>query len=84
MLSRARLLLLIGLLALAPLPAARAGTVAVVNGQELSRPEFGRALVRTLGMSAMETFVDWALVAQEAGRRGLAVTQDENDLRDLS
>jgi len=76
MLSRARLLL-IGLLALAPLPAARADTVAVVNGQELSRAEFGRALVSTLGVSAMETFVDWALVAQEAGRRGLAVTEDE-------
>jgi hypothetical protein len=51
--------------------------VAVVNGEPVGRREFGLALVRSLGRSAMETVVDWALVEQEAARQGIAATPEE-------
>jgi len=48
--------------------------VAVVNGEPVSRADFGAYLVRSLGRSAMDTFVDWMLVEQEARRLGLTAT----------
>ena len=72
-------LMLFGLLALALAPA-RAGAaevVAIVNGEPLLRSEFGQALLGTLGPSAMETLVDWTLVAQQARRRGITASDDE-------
>lgn len=59
-------------------PVAGSGAiVAVVNGEPISRIEFGRSLVRSLGRSAMETVVDWVLVEQEARRRGITVADAE-------
>jgi len=51
--------------------------VAVVNGEAISRAEFGRSLVGSLGGSALETFVDRALVEQEAARLGVSVSDAE-------
>jgi len=60
--------------ALAPGPT---DPVAVVNGEPISRAEFGNALLLWLGRSAIESFIDWTLVEQEAARRGVAVTPAE-------
>lgn len=57
------------------------GAVAVVNGDVLSRAEFRDALVRTLGWSAMETYIDWTLVEQEARRAGVTVSDAEVEAR---
>jgi len=51
--------------------------VAVVNGQSLSRSEFARSLVRSLGRASMESVVDRALVEQEARRLGVKISQEE-------
>jgi hypothetical protein len=59
-------------------PSGAAGEiVAVVNGEPILRADFSRSLVRTLGPAAVETFVDWMLVEQEARRRGVSVTDAE-------
>ncbi len=70
----------LALLALAPSAAAApAGpdAVAVVNGEPILRADFGAYLLRSLGRSSMETFVDWALIEQEARRAGVGVTDAE-------
>jgi foldase protein PrsA len=78
MLSRRRTAVLLLLLALgAAAPAARAEAVAVVNGEPISRAEFGLSLVRSLGRSVMDAFVDRALLEQEARRLGLTVSERE-------
>jgi parvulin-like peptidyl-prolyl isomerase len=64
------------------LAAAACGTVAarpvaVVNGEEISRDEFGSALVRSLGRSAVNSYVDRVLIRQEARRRGVQVADEE-------
>lgn len=51
--------------------------VAVVNGQALSRADFGRVLVQALGPSALDTLVDWKLLEQEARRRGVTASAAE-------
>ncbi|MCK4283585.1 MAG: hypothetical protein KAX44_04640, partial [Candidatus Brocadiae bacterium] len=51
-----------------------ADVVAVVSGEPISRADFGLSLVRSLGRSALETLVDWALVEQEARRLGIEPT----------
>ncbi len=51
--------------------------VAIVNGQEMSREEFGRDLVHSLGRSALESYVDRVLIEQEAERRGIDATEAE-------
>jgi parvulin-like peptidyl-prolyl isomerase len=56
---------------------AAADVIAVVNGEPISRADFGLALVQSLGRSVMNTFVDRALVEQEARRLGIGVTDAE-------
>jgi hypothetical protein len=56
---------------------AASGPVAVVNGESISRADFGAYLVRSLGRSARDTFVDWMLVEQEARRLGVTITDAE-------
>ncbi len=57
--------------------AARAEVVAVVNGRQVTGEEFGAALVRSLGRSALDSFVDRGLIEQEARRRGVEVSRQE-------
>jgi len=51
--------------------------VAVVNGQAITRAEFGRSLLLSLGRGALESYVDRVLIAQEARRMGVRVTDRE-------
>lgn len=53
------------------------GAVAVVNGEAVSRREFGRSLVRRLGTGAIGAFVDRALVEAEADRLGVQINEEE-------
>ena len=57
------------------------GTVALVNGEAVSRADFGRALVRSLGAAVVEEFVDWMLVEQEAAKKGVRATDKELEAR---
>ncbi|MHC4591979.1 MAG: hypothetical protein ACYS8L_04695, partial [Planctomycetota bacterium] len=54
-----------------------ADEIAVVNGEPITRSEFGRSLVGSLGRSVMDTFIDRALIEQEARRLGITVTDAE-------
>ncbi|MFO8008477.1 MAG: hypothetical protein R6V05_12160 [Candidatus Brocadiia bacterium] len=64
-------------LALASGGAAAEELVARVNGQPITREEFGRALVQSLGRSALPSMVDRVLVEQEARRRGITLSKEE-------
>jgi parvulin-like peptidyl-prolyl isomerase len=78
------LLCLLAALAAAPSPAARAAQadpVAVVNGQAIARADFARSLLSSLGSSAMEAYVERVLIAQEARRQGVTVTDQELQAR---
>jgi hypothetical protein len=55
--------------------------VAVVNGQAVTRAEFARSLLSTLGTSAMQAYVERVLVAQEARRQRITVTDAELQAR---
>jgi len=78
MLLRTGMAIILAALLVAPdARAADGGTVAVVNGQEISREEFGLTLVDALGRAAMESMVDRMLIEQEARRQGIAVTDEE-------
>ncbi|MGD2175148.1 MAG: SurA N-terminal domain-containing protein [Candidatus Brocadiaceae bacterium] len=68
---------LITLLLAVACPAALAQVVARVNGEDITRPELGRALVQSLGKGALESLVDRRLVEQEAARRGIGVSPEE-------
>ncbi|MFW6189882.1 MAG: SurA N-terminal domain-containing protein [Planctomycetota bacterium] len=54
-----------------------AEAVAVVNGERITRREFGRSLVRSLGRSALGSYVDRVLIEQAARRRGIETTERE-------
>lgn len=56
---------------------AGAQVVASVNGEDITRSEFGLALVRSLGRAALDSYVDRELIEQEARRRGISVSAEE-------
>ena len=60
-----------------PAPDLPAGVVAVVNGQPITRQDFGTELVLTIGETALHTMVDAALVEQEAAKRDITVSDQE-------
>ncbi len=62
-------------------PVAAAGPVAVVNGQAITRAQFAASLVSSLGSSVMEAYTERVLIAQEARRRGVTVTDHELQAR---
>ncbi len=55
--------------------------VARVNGEEITKSEFGLALVRSLGRAALDSVVDRVLVEHEARRNGITVSDDEMQAR---
>ncbi len=55
--------------------------MARVNGEPITREEFGRALVQSLGRSALPSMVDRVLVEQAARRRGITVSEEELEAR---
>jgi hypothetical protein len=57
--------------------AADAEPVAMVGERVLDRHEFGEALVRTFGPSAITGVIDWVLVEQEARSQGVEATEEE-------
>ncbi len=67
--------------AAAAAPVAAAIPVAVVNGQAITRAQFATSLVSSLGSSVMEAYTERVLIAQEAGRRGVTVTEQELQAR---
>ncbi len=78
MLLRSGIAIVFAALALAsPAGAGDGAVVAVVNGQAISREEFGRSLVNSLGPSALGSVMDRMLVQQEARRQGITVTEQE-------
>jgi len=48
--------------------------IARVNGEPITRSEFGLALVRSLGRAALDSYVDRELIEHEARRRGILVS----------
>jgi parvulin-like peptidyl-prolyl isomerase len=78
MVYRARLVLVLLLVAAAAEAAgAPDESVALVNGEPITRADFGMALVRSTGRAVAAVFVDRMLVEQEASRRGITVTAAE-------
>ena len=63
------------------LPVVRGEVVVRINDREITRQELGMSLARAMGRAALNDYVDRALVAQEARRRGVAVTPAELDAR---
>ena len=57
------------------------GAVALVNGKAVSRAEFGGALAASLGGGAIDEFLDWVLVEQEAAEKGVTVSDAELEAR---
>ncbi len=72
-----RLLVLPVVLLALSVAAARAEVVARVNGEEINRSEFGRALVQSLGKGTLDSLIDRVLLRQAARRRDLEVTPGE-------
>jgi len=62
-------------------PAHGADVIARVNGEPITRQEFGRALALSVGPSALGDYVDRVLVEQEAERRGVSVAPEELEAR---
>jgi len=57
------------------------GAVALINGEAVSRADFGQALLSSLGASAIDGFVDWVLVEQEAATNDISCTSQELEAR---
>ena len=53
------------------------GAVAVVNGEAISREEFGNALVYSFGKAAIGSIVDRMLIRQEAEKQGVSISEEE-------
>ena len=53
------------------------GAVAMVNGEQISRAEFGNALVHSFGKATIGSMVDRLLVRQEAEKRGISISEEE-------
>ena len=57
------------------------GAVALVNGEAVSRADFGQALVWSLGAATIDGLVDWVLIEQEAAGNDVSVTSEELESR---
>jgi len=53
--------------------------VATVNGQDISRAEFGEYLIRKHGAKEIEGYVNKKIIDAEAAKRGVAVAEKELD-----
>ena len=57
------------------------GAVAVVNGEQISREEFGNALVHSFGKATIGSMIDRMLVRQQAEKRGITISEEELQIR---